>query len=187
MQEKAGRLYPVEKAGTLQSRLRRVIQNPKKILSGYIKEGMVVLDVGCGPGYFTIETAKMVGDYGKVIAADIQQGMLDKLKSSIRENEISKRISFHKCEKDKIGITENVDLVLAFYIVHEVPNQKAFFEEIKTILKCGGILFLVEPNFIVSKEAFGQTVNIAKEIGFIPIDKPRILLSNAIVLKNEIN
>ncbi|MFC1971060.1 class I SAM-dependent methyltransferase [Chloroflexota bacterium] len=40
-------------------------------------QGWTVLDVGPGMGYFTIPLAKLVGDTGKVIAADLQQKMLD--------------------------------------------------------------------------------------------------------------
>ena len=44
------------------------MHKPEIILKPYIKEGMVVLDMGCGPGYFTTEIAKLVGKEGKVIA-----------------------------------------------------------------------------------------------------------------------
>ena len=56
---------------SLDNRVRRWIQKPKKILKFYIKEGMAVLDVGCGPVFFSIEMAQMVGKSGRVIAADL--------------------------------------------------------------------------------------------------------------------
>ena len=64
------RVCPVELANSLDSKIRRWIQNPRRILAPYIKEGMTVLDVGCGPGFFSVEMAKMVGNKGKVIAAE---------------------------------------------------------------------------------------------------------------------
>ncbi len=51
------RVCPVALSGSLDNSIRRWLQNPKKILSPYIKEGMTVLDVGCGPGFFSIEMA----------------------------------------------------------------------------------------------------------------------------------
>ncbi|MBU2481355.1 MAG: SAM-dependent methyltransferase, partial [Proteobacteria bacterium] len=45
---------------------RRILQNPEKIVKEYIGNGDTVIDLGCGPGFFSIEMAKMVGTTGKV-------------------------------------------------------------------------------------------------------------------------
>ena len=74
------RVCPVEHAGSLDNRLRRWVQNPRKILGPFIKEGMTVLDIGCGPGFFTMDMAEMVGETGRVIASDLQEVMLDKIR-----------------------------------------------------------------------------------------------------------
>nr|CBH38630.1 hypothetical protein BSM_21070 [uncultured archaeon] len=44
---------------------------------------MTALDLGCGPGFFSVEMAIMVGEYGLVIATDLQEGLLQKLKNKI--------------------------------------------------------------------------------------------------------
>ena len=174
---------PVERAGRLDIRIRKLLQNPKKILGNYIKKGMTVLDVGCGTGFFSVEMAKMLGNPGKVIAADLQEGMLKKLKNKIKGTEIEKKIRLHKCQEDKIGISEKVDFALAFYMVHEVPDQKIFFEEIKSILKPNGKFLIVEPKYFhVSKRDFERMVKNAMDIGFKPVEKPRVFLGRAIVL-----
>ena len=59
--------------------LRRRGQNPHAILSPYVSEGMIALEAGCGMGYFTLEMARLVGAYGKVIAVDLQPKMLSAL------------------------------------------------------------------------------------------------------------
>ena len=81
MSDRNHHVCPVKRASSLDNRIRRWIQNPQKILSAYIKEGMTVLDVGCGPGFFSIDMAQMVGESGSVIAADLQEGMLEKLRA----------------------------------------------------------------------------------------------------------
>ncbi|MDD5772666.1 MAG: methyltransferase domain-containing protein, partial [bacterium] len=86
---------------------------------------------------------------------------------------------------DKIGILENVDFVLAFYVVHEIPDQKGFFNEIRSILKPDGKLFIVEPPFHVSKPAFEEMVEKARNAGFIPIERPKVLFSKAVILRKE--
>ena len=77
------RVCPVALSGSLDNGIRRYLQNPQKILRPYINEGMTVLDVGCGPGFFSIEMARMVGKSGRVIAADMQEGMLQIIKVKI--------------------------------------------------------------------------------------------------------
>ena len=91
MSNRRNRVCPVERAGSLDNRIRRWLQNPRKILEPYIKEGMTVLDVGCGPGFFSIEIAQLVGKSGRVIAADLQEGMLQKLRDKIRGTELEEQ------------------------------------------------------------------------------------------------
>jgi len=179
------RVCPVELSGSLDNRLRRWLQDPRKILGPYIKEGMAVLDVGCGPGFFSIELAQMVGKSGKVIASDLQAGMLQKLRKKIQGTELEERITLHKCEKNKIGLSENVDFVLAFYMLHEIPNQEEFFNEIKSILKPNGQVFIVEPPFHVSKNTFEETIRKARDAGLMPVERPKIFLNKAVILQNR--
>ena len=176
-------VYPVERAGSLDSRIRRWLQNPQKILKPYIEEGMIVLDIGCGTGFFSIDMAQMVGEYGRVIASDLQEGMLQKVRDKIKGTELEERITLHKCEENKIGVSEHVDFVLLFYIVHEVPNKEEFFDEIGTILSPNGQVLIVEPPFRVSKSAFEKTVKKARDIGFTDIEGPNVFFSKTVILK----
>jgi ubiquinone/menaquinone biosynthesis C-methylase UbiE len=174
---------PVAIAGSLDNRLRRWFQDPRKILRPYIKKGMTVLDLGCGPGYFTMDIAQMVGKSGRVIAADLQEGMLRKLGQKIQGTGLEKRITLHKCEKNKIGLPEHVDFVLAFYMVHEIRNREQLFHEIASMLKPNGQLFIVEPPFHVSKTAFEETLRKARDAGLKPVQRPKMFLSKAAVLE----
>jgi ubiquinone/menaquinone biosynthesis C-methylase UbiE len=178
------RVCPVERAGSLDNRIRRWIQNPQKILEPYIEEGMTVLDIGCGPGFFSIDMAQMVGKSGRVIAADLQEGMLQKLRDKIQGTELEERITLHKSEENRIGVTEKVDFVLSFYVVHELPNQRDFFEELKSILKPKGQALIVEPPFRVSMTAFEETIRKARDAGFTPAEGPKVFLSKTAILKN---
>jgi ubiquinone/menaquinone biosynthesis C-methylase UbiE len=174
---------PVEGAGILDYRIRRWLQDPQKILRPYIEEGMTVLDIGCGPGFFSIDVAQMVGRSGQVIASDVQEGMLRKLREKIQGTELEERITLHQCEENKVGVSVNVDFVLAFYVVHEVPNPKQFFKEIKSILKPNGQVLIVEPPLRVSKKAFEETIRKARDAGLKPVEGPRVLFSKTVILK----
>ncbi len=183
MNARKNRVCPVELAGSLDNRIRRWIQDPRKILGPYIKEGMTVLDFGCGPGFFSIEIAHMVGKSGRVIASDLQEGMLQKLRNKIQGTEFEERITLHKCEKNKIGLSEEVDFVLAFYMLHEIPNQGELFNEIKSILKPNGQVFIVEPPFHVSRKAFEETIKKAQDAGFTLIESPKVFFSKTVILR----
>ena len=63
----------------LDNPLRRLIQPPRRILNGFIREGDTAVDLGCGPGFFTLEMARMVGPTGQVVAVDLQPEMLARL------------------------------------------------------------------------------------------------------------
>jgi len=181
------RVCPVERARGLENRFRKLVQNPKRILGKYVKEGMTALDLGCGPGFFSVEMAKMVGASGRLIAVDLQEGMLSMLKNKIQGTEIEERIVLHQCEEDEIGVSEKVDFVLAFYMFHEVPNQKKLLEEIKSILKPNGDFLIVEPKlFHVSKEDFAETTRKAVEVGFKLIETPKVFLSRSMLLRKSV-
>jgi ubiquinone/menaquinone biosynthesis C-methylase UbiE len=183
MSDKSRRVCPVERAGSLDNIIRRWLQKPQKILGSYLKEGMTVVDIGCGPGFFSIDMAQMVGKSGRVIAVDLQEGMLQKLRDKIQGTELEERITLLKSEENKIGVSEHVDFVLAFYVVHEVPNVEGFFSEIETILKPNGQVLIVEPPFLVSRSAFEETVRKAQNAGFTFVERPKVLLSKTAVLK----
>jgi ubiquinone/menaquinone biosynthesis C-methylase UbiE len=177
------RICPVEKAGHLDSGIRRWIQNPRKILRPFISEGMTVLDIGCGPGFFSMEMARMVGNTGRVIAADLQEEMLQKLWSKIQGTELEQRITLHKTEVDRIGITETIDFALCFYLIHELPEQESFFRELKTLLRPEGLVFIAEPPFHVSQKAFEETVRKAVDVGFTETGGWKVFLSKTMILK----
>ena len=183
--ERNKRVCPVEHAGGLDNSVRRLLQNPRKIVKPYINKGMTVLDLGCGPGFFTVEIAHLLQDRGKVIAADLQEGMLEKLNNKIKGTVLEQRVELHKCQNDTIDVTEKVDFVLAFYMVHEVPNQDKLLNELHTVLNPGGKILIIEPKFHVSKKAFEEMIEKARNIGFVSAGSPKVFFSRTILLANK--
>jgi ubiquinone/menaquinone biosynthesis C-methylase UbiE len=183
MNEERNRVCPVELAGSLDSKIRKWLQNPIKIMAPFIKEGMKVLDVGCGPGFFSVEIAQIVGNSGKVFSVDLQEGMLQKLRDKIKGTPLEEIIKPIKCEIDNIIVPEKVDFILAFYMVHEVPDKDRLFGSLKNILNEKGKLLIVEPKFFhVSKEGFALTIGIAEKIGFKAAPGPNLPFSFSSVL-----
>jgi ubiquinone/menaquinone biosynthesis C-methylase UbiE len=146
---------------------------------------MTVMDYGCGPGFFTLAMADMVGRSGKVVAADLQQGMLEKLRDKIRGSALADRITLHRCREGRIGVSDTVDFVLAFYVVHEIPDQGSFFKELAAILSAEGKVLMVEPPLHVSKAAFLESVGIAQKAGLTAKTGPSVMLSKTAILQKR--
>jgi len=175
-------ICPAELSGTLDNSFRKLFQNPEKILKPYIGKGMTVLDLGCGPGFFSVEIAKIVTSSGKVIAADLQEKMLEKVTKKIKGTDAESIIKIHKCLDDRIGISEKVDFVLAFWMIHEVPDQEKLFAELKSVLNPGGKIFIAEPKFHVSKDAFEKMLTIIRNTGFEVSESPKVSVSRTVLL-----
>lgn len=185
MDPERNHVCPVELAHSLDSRMRRWLQDPGRILAPYVKEGMTVLDIGCGPGFFSIEIAKMVGRSGKVVSADLQEGMLQKLRDKVSGTELEERIELVRCERDSINVRRRIDLILAFFMVHEVPDKDSLFRQLKAILDDRGQFLLVEPRlFHVSREEFALTTKIAQSAGFSVSPGPKVRFSWSAMLRH---
>lgn len=164
---------------TFDNALRRLIHKPEKIVSGYIREGDVVLDVGAGIGYFTIPMAKMVGDKGRVIAADLQKSMLEGIAGRAAKAGLKDRIVLRLSRSDSINAGGKFNFILVFWMAHEVPNLRRFLGQLSNVLNTGGKLLLVEPKFHVSNEQFTKIMDTARSAGLVLADHPAIPLSRA--------
>ena len=105
--------------------LRRLCQNPKRILGNYVRPGMTVLDVGCGKGYFSFGLAQMVGSNGRVVCVDLQAEVIESLKARATRTGLSERIDTRICNNHCLEIydlTGQVDFALAFYVMHHAAD-----------------------------------------------------------------
>ncbi len=145
--------------------LRKLVHDPRKILGPYIREGMVVLEIGPGMGYFTLPMAGMVGDKGRIIAVDIQEQMLRSLRRRIDKAGLTGRVETRLCTGESLGIDDlsgKVDFAFAFAVLHEMPDIPASLRSVCLTLRPGGTLFIGEPKAHVSEKAFQETISAAK-------------------------
>jgi SAM-dependent methyltransferase len=92
------------------------------------------------------------------------------------------RIVPHLCTPEALGVHEPVDFALAFWMVHEVPDQNRFFLEMKALLKPDGKFLMAEPKIHVTRNKFEATMRRAEQAGFRVTETPKIRLSRAAVL-----
>jgi ubiquinone/menaquinone biosynthesis C-methylase UbiE len=169
----------------LASPLRRLLQDPEKILGPWVKPGMMALDVGCAMGFFSLPLARMVGERGKVICVDLQAKMLRSLRKRALKAGIADRINPRLCEEDSLGLEEfakKIDFALAYAVIHEVPDARSFFGEISKAMKSGSKFLVAEPKWHVSAEEFETTLSMAGEKGFQVVERPRIPMSHSALL-----
>jgi len=166
----AGRVCPPWVGYLLLNPLRKLLENPEKILSPLVRAGMTVLEPGCGMGYFTLPLARLVGPNGRVVAVDIQEKMLAVLSRRALKAGLSGRIDVRPARADSMPLDDlngRVDAVAAIHMVHEMPDPEAFFGSIRHCLKGGGKLLVIEPRGHVSVERFEQTLAMAEKSGFV--------------------
>jgi ubiquinone/menaquinone biosynthesis C-methylase UbiE len=178
------RVCPAEDAGWLSTPLRGLVTPPGRILGGLVGPGDSAVDLGCGPGFFTLPLAELVGDEGSVIAVDLQQAMLDKVRARADRKGLTARIRLHRCEAGTLGLDgECADFALAFWMVHEVPDEWRLFRESHQLLRSGARLLLVEPKGHVTAAAFAQTLVAAEAAGFRIVGRPHVVFSFSALLE----
>jgi ubiquinone/menaquinone biosynthesis C-methylase UbiE len=113
-----------------------------------LKPGISVVDMGSGPGDYSIPIAKIIGKEGRVYAVDLWEGCIEFLKSEIERlgiinikpilADMSKRLPFEG---------ESIDACLMATILHDLKDNQshdATLTEVKRFLKRGGMFAIVE-------------------------------------------
>jgi ubiquinone/menaquinone biosynthesis C-methylase UbiE len=109
-----------------------------------VQRGSTVADLGAGSGYFTTRLARAVGTNGKVYAVDIQQGMLDLLQKTVARERLANIVPVLGATNDPKLPPGSMDLVLMVDVYHEFSEPQVMLQHIKTALKPGGRLVLLE-------------------------------------------
>ena len=167
---------------TFDNPIRRLFHNPSRIVSPYIRQGNTVIDIGPGMGYFTGAMCKLVGKRGRVIAVDIQQKMLDSLKKRVARQGLADRLKTQLAGPNRFGVADKADFILAFWMVHEVPDKQEFFRQVAHLMKPAGRFLMAEPRLHVSKRAFSDTVHKAAGAGLKVRGNPSIAFSRTVLL-----
>ncbi len=161
----------------LRKPLRHLVETPKRMLKGYVKPGMTVLDVGCGAGDHSLGIAKLVGSNGRVVSVDTQAETIATLKERAARAGLSGRIQARVCEERDLQVNDlagQVDFALAVYVVHHAADAAGLMRDVHGALKVGGILLVVEPRHHATSAECEATESAAQEAGFTIVDHPKL-------------
>jgi cyclopropane fatty-acyl-phospholipid synthase-like methyltransferase len=124
---------------------RELEEAPSQVLEQLkLKPGMVVVDFGCGNGFYTLPMAKQVGPDGKVLAVDIQPEMIQMLKERAANAGVDNIEPILSTEKDTKLPENSVDLLILVDVYHEFSFPAQMLEGIRKSLKDDGVVALLE-------------------------------------------
>jgi SAM-dependent methyltransferase len=140
---------PWRLASLLTTRWRsRLFGAPERILDrAGVSPGMHALEVGPGPGMYTVALARRVassGEDGRVTCLEIQPQMIEMLRERLRAAGV-RNVEVIQGDGQRIPFPDSAfDLVFLVDVVGEVPDKVAFFGECARVLEPGGILAVTE-------------------------------------------
>jgi cyclopropane fatty-acyl-phospholipid synthase-like methyltransferase len=132
-------------AGWLIRHEREREESTSKLLADLrLKPGMVVCDLGCGNGYYTLPMARQVAPGGKVLAVDIQPEMLKLLTERAEKEGVTGIENILGTEDDPRIPAGSCDLLLLVDTYHEFSKPVEMLTRIRDALKPDGLLVLAE-------------------------------------------
>jgi ubiquinone/menaquinone biosynthesis C-methylase UbiE len=124
---------------------RRRIQPPEKIVEWMdVKPGMILLEIGPGPGTFTFAAARKVGEAGRVFAIDIQDPIISLLNNKIEERDVSNIYAEQASAYELPYQDKYFDRVYMVTVLGEIPDKQRALAEFRRVLKDGGCLAVGE-------------------------------------------
>ncbi|MBL8943285.1 MAG: methyltransferase domain-containing protein [Myxococcales bacterium] len=118
-------------------------QKPDAVIAAMrLAPGDVVADVGAGTGYFAMRLAKAVPD-GKVLASDVEPDMVRYLEERAKREGVANVVAVLG-RADDPALPEPADVVLLCDVAHHVQGRVAFFERVRSQLRPGGRIVIVD-------------------------------------------
>jgi ubiquinone/menaquinone biosynthesis C-methylase UbiE len=153
---KKSHVFNPKHVDVLEEEARKTWQNPEEILNTVdLKPNFVAVDLGCGSGFFTVPLSQKVH---KVYAIDVQEKMLEFLRKKIRKLKITNvEPLLSKSKEIPLG-DESVDFLVSVNTLHEFDDRETVIEEIKRVLKRGGMVLIVD--FKKEDTGFGPSVSV---------------------------
>jgi predicted methyltransferase len=129
----------------LERRERETEEKPQLLIDALeIRPGQTIADLGAGSGYYSFRIAPLVGPTGKVLAIDIQPAMLETIEQRASRERIANVAAVRASERDPNLAPDSVDLLFMVDVYHELEYPYEVMTKVRTALKPGGRVALIE-------------------------------------------
>lgn len=109
-----------------------------------LKPKQNIVDIGAGGGYFSLRFAEIVGEEGKVYAADTNPEFLEFIKNAAKEKGLNNIVPTLSIE-DRLNLPEkSLDFIFMRNVTHHIPNRVKYFRNLKDFLKADGKIIIIE-------------------------------------------
>ncbi len=147
LRERYGRVGPMPASQALMQlspQRRRMHRADETVRSFRLHEGDTVLELGPGPGYFSIEAARVVGATGRVLCVDLQPAMIRMLDERLTEAHVANALPLIGEAASLPLADESVDAAYLVHVLGEIPNRATALAEVRRVMKPGGVLSILE-------------------------------------------
>lgn len=128
--------------------------------------GETVLELGPGPGAFTVAAARRVGPKGKIIAVDIQPEMIAQVEARVQAAGVT-NVETHVASAYELPLEDaSVDRAFLVTVLPEIPEPVRALREVRRVLKPGGILSVTEEFYDPDYPRQATTIRWAASAGF---------------------
>jgi ubiquinone/menaquinone biosynthesis C-methylase UbiE len=163
-------VFPASKARSLLSPVRRLIQSPTRMAArvGAAPDARV-LELGCGPGYFSPALAASV-PRGRLVVADLQREMLELARSRLESS--GARGDPVQADAGRLPLQSGTfDVAVVILMLGEVPDREACIREVRRVLRTGGVALFAETRRDSDFIRFGDLCALVEPHGFELVDR----------------
>jgi ubiquinone/menaquinone biosynthesis C-methylase UbiE len=165
--------FPAERADDLLNPLRAVFMPARRTLGRFdLRPGQTVLELGPGPGYYTMEASQIVGPTGHLLCLDVQPGMIERLVARLRDGDRN----FDPLVGDAMRLPlrdGGIDRAFLVTVLGEIPDASAALAELRRVLAPDGTLAIDETMRDPDYVRVGKLQKMCAEAGFVQIARHR--------------
>lgn len=136
----------------------KTYESLSELISPYLTKDMHALEIGCGTGQLSFFLSDRLKH---LTATDFSEEMID----ICRTNNYKENLDFQVEDAGALHFEDAMfDAIIIANVLHIVPDADSVIEEVKRVLKNGGIV--VAPTFVYNYKRFNLSIWFLEKIGF---------------------